>query len=381
MANILTKFIPDLQMALDEVSRELVGFIPSVARNSAAERAALNESIIVPVSTAIAAGDVAPAMAVPEPGDFAPDYEEIKITKSRNAGFGLTGEEYRGLDNGLGANYFVAENFKQAVRTLCNEVEADVARAAALGSSRAYGTAGTTPFGSDLSATAELHKILGDNGAPVADRSLIIDTTAGVNLRKLTQLTNVGAAGTSMTLRDGELLPLHGFSIKESAYVAKPEIGDATTLTVAAAGVGATEIEIGSIASGALKVGDIITFAGDPNQYVVASVPASFTAGAKFKIAKPGLRKAVEASSAVTVVASAVRNVGFCRNAIQLVTRAPALPGGSDAAVDSTMLTDARSGLSFEVRVYQGYRKMRAEVALAWGVKAIKPEHIATLLG
>lgn len=381
MANILTKFIPDLQMALDEVSRELVGFIPSVARNSAAERAALNESIIVPVSTAITAGNVAPAMAVPEPGDFAPDYEEIKITKSRNAGFGLTGEEYRGLDNGLGANYFIAENFKQAVRTLCNEVEADVAMAAALGSSRAYGTAGTTPFASDLAATAELHKILGDNGAPVADRSLIIDTTAGVNLRKLTQLTNVNQAGTSMTLRDGELLPLHGFSIKESAAIVTPTVGTANTLVVKAANKGATEIEVASVTSGALKVGDVITFAGDSNKYVVAAIPASLAADAKFKIAKPGLLKPVSASTAVTVVTAAARNVGFCRNAIQLVTRAPALPGGSDAAVDSTMLTDARSGLSFEVRVYQGYRKMRAEVALAWGVKAIKPEHIATLLG
>ena len=381
MSNTLTSFIPTLQMAMDEVSRELVGFIPSVARNSAAERAALNESIIVPISTALSAGNTAPAMSVPEPSDFAPDYTEVKITKSRNVSFGLNGEEYRGLDNGLGAAYFIGENFKQAVRTLCNEIEADISAEAAASASRAYGTAGTTPFGSSLADAAQLRKILDDNGAPLTDRSLIIDTTAGVSLRSLTQLTKANEAGSIMTLRQGELLDIFGFSVKESAAIVTPTAGTANTLVVKAADKGATEIEVASITSGVLKVGDVITFAGDSNKYIVAAIPASLAADAKFKIAAPGLLKAVSASTAVTVVGAAARNVGFTRNAIQLVTRVPALPGGKDAAVDSTMLTDARSGLSFEVRVYTGYRKIRAEVAMAWGVKTIKPEHVATLLG
>ena len=46
----------------------------------------------------------------------------------------------------------------QAMRKLVNEVESDVA-ATYFAGSRAYGTAGTTPFASDLSDTAQLHKI------------------------------------------------------------------------------------------------------------------------------------------------------------------------------------------------------------------------------
>ena len=45
------------------------------------------------------------------------------------------------------------------------------------------------------------------------------------------------------------------------------------------------------------------------------------------------------------------------------------------------MITDDRSGLAFEVSIYGGYRKVRYEIALAWGVKNIKPQHTCLLLG
>lgn len=381
MSNILTKLIPDLYQNLDEVSRELTGFLPSVARNSSAVRAALGESVIVPVSTAMESGNVTPSMTVPEPEDFTMDNVAIQITKSRNVSFGLTGEEFQGVNNGVGANYILGENIKQAVRTLVNEMEKDVAIEAAVGSSRAFGTAGSTPFASDLTDAAHIKKILDDNGAPMDGRSLIIDSTAGVNLRSLTQLTNVGDAGTNMTLRQGELLNLFGFSIKESAGIYNVAQSSIEGVTLSAAEIGANELTIKAATSGSLKAGDVITIAGDDNKYVVAESNSSLSAGNKIKIAKPGLLHAVADGSSVTVVAASARNIAFTKNAIQLVTRAPALPAGRDAAIDSYILTDSRSGMAFEVRVYQGYRKMRMEVACAWGVKVIKPEHVATLLG
>ena len=44
-------------------------------------------------------------------------------------------------------------------------------------------------------------------------------------------------------------------------------------------------------------------------------------------------------------------------------------------------MTDPRSGITFEVAMYPQYRQMQYEISAAWGVQAIKPEHMALLLG
>lgn len=378
MANTLTNLIPDLYAALNVVSRELVGFIPAVGRNSGAERASVGENVRVPIAPVASMFDVTPAMALPEPADNVFTNTAIQITKSKGVSFGWVGEEQRGLNNGPGYQNLQVQQIAQAMRTLTNAVEADCA-ATYSAFSRAYGTAGTSPFASTLGDTAQIRKILSDNGAPLSDLQMVIDTTAGASMRTLTNLTKANESADTTLLRQGVLLDVHGFAIRESGPIAPvAAVGTgASYVTSGALTVGQTDIPL-ITGTGTILAGDVITFNGDTNKYVVAtgiSAPGTIT------IAGPGIRKAATSGKAVTITAAFTPNLAFDRNAIQLVTRAPALPGEGDAALDSMMITDDRSGLAFEVRMYGGYRKIRYEIALAWGVKVIKPEHTAILLG
>lgn len=381
--NTLTRLIPDLYAGLDVISRELVGFIPSVARNSTAERAAVGQSIVWPVAPSQTAQDIAPAMTIPEPRDQTIGNKTMAITKARAVEFGFTGEEQVGLNNGAGYLSIQADMFAQGLRTLVNEIESDTAVEATAAASRATGAAGTTPYASDIGATAQLRKILDDNGAPQSDRSQVINTSTGAKLRTLFQLTKANEAGTSMTLRQGELLDLSGFSVKESAQAVTHTAGTGSSATTDNAGydVGDTVITLASAGNGTILAGDIVTFAGDANKYVV-SVGDADVSGGTITLAAPGLRKGIASTAAaITVGLGYEANVGFSRNAVQLAMRAPALPQEGDSAIDRMTITDPRSGMTFEVSLYAGYRKIRAEVAAAWGVKATKEEHIALLLG
>lgn len=383
-ANTLTNLIPSLFAGLDIVSRELVGFTPSVARDSNGERAAVGQSVTYHVAPEANVVDVTPAMVVPEPTDQTIGTGSMTISKSRAANFGFIGEEQRGLNTGPGFNPVQADMFAQGVRALVNEIEIDLGQEAYLNACRATGTAGSTPFSSNLGDSAQVRKILDDNGAPMSDRSLVIDTAAGAALRTLGNLTKTNEAGSTMTLRQGEILDQHGFSIKESAGIQTHTKGTAASATTDNAGyaVGATTITLASAGTGTILAGDYVTFAGDANKYLVVSGDADVSGGGTITLAAPGLRVAIAASTtAITVVGTSTRSIAFPRSAIHLVTRAPALPQEGDLAMDRMNITDERSGLTFEVSLYPGYRKVRAEVAIAWGKKAVKREHIAALLG
>lgn len=384
-ANTLTRLFPDIYAALDVISRELVGFLPGLQRNASAERAAVGQTVVYPIMPAVQAFDIVPAMVTPEPPDLVVGNATMTITKAKAVPVGFTGEEQRGLNTGPGYLSVQADWIAQGLRTLVNQMEVDVATEATLNASRAYGTAGTTPFASDnLSDVAQMKKILDDNGAPASGRSLILNTSAGANLRTVKNLTRVNEAGATLTLRQGELLDVFGFSIKESAAVVQFTAGTAAGATTNAAGyaVGATVITIASAGTGVVKSGEVITFAGDTNKYVVASGDSDTSNGGTITLAAPGLRVAIPAAAtAITVVASHAANIAFSQNALAIAMRPPAIPVEGDDRIDSMLITDPRSGITFEFSIWPGYRKVRMEIALAWGYKAVKPEHIAMLLG
>lgn len=374
MANTLTSLVPDLYESLDIVSRELAGFIPSVTLDATAERAALNQAIRIPITPAAPAEDVSPGQLPPDDGDQTVGNTPFTITKSRMVPFRWTGEEQKGINTGPGYANIRRDQITQAMRTLVNEIEVDVGKTAYL-ASRATGTAGTTPFASTLGDTAQVRKILSDNGAPLSDLQCVIDTTAGANIRTLAQLTKANEAGTTALRAQGTLLELHGFVLRESAGVARHTAGTgASYVTNGALAIGATVIPV-QTGSGTIIAGDVVTIGN--YKYVVTSA----LSGGNVTIGAPGLREAVAGGSTVTLAAAYTANFAFSRSAIVLATRAPALPEEGDMADDRMMIQDPRTGMAFEVSMYKQYRRVRYEIAAAWGVQNIKPAHSCILLG
>lgn len=381
MANTLTGLIPDLYQALDIVSRELTGFIPSVALNAEASAAGKDQTIRIPVAGSYAAADITPGVNAPDTGDQTIDYADITISKSRAVPIRWNGEEQKSYaHNGQMVSTFALQS-AQAMRTLVNEIETLIAQKY-INASRAYGTAGTTPFASSLVDAAQAKKILDDNGAPEGDRHIILNTTAGVNLRTLTHLTQANAAGSDDPLRQGVLLPIFGMDIRESAQIQSHTKGTATGFDAAGGEpAGETTIAVDGNDSGTILAGDVVTWVGDTNKYIVQSATASGAASGNIVISKPGLIDALATTVEGALGDSYTANMFFHRNALQLVTRAPAMPEGGDAADDVTIITDPRTGLSFQVAVYKQYKQVHYEIGIAFGAAVIKPEHVGILLG
>ncbi len=384
MSSTLNDLIPNLYAALDIVSRELVGFIPAVSRDSTAERAAKGQTVRTPVVPEVSLENIVPDTNPDDSGDMTLGSVDLSISKSKAAPVRWEGEEQRSVALYDQIN---TQRFAQAMRALCNEVETDVAGVYS-DVSRAYGTAGTTAWSSDLGEMAEVLKILKDNGAPMDALKCVFDTSAGANLRTLTQLTSVAQAGTERTLRDGALLDIHGFEMRESGQIKtqdnSSEDDSGTTTVNGSHSEGATTISVAAASNDSTFVTGNFMKIGDHKYMMVMGSNVTISSGTNedITIAEPGLVEDVSGGDSVTQNTNDfVGNIAFAQSAIHLVTRAPAMPQGGDAADDVMEITDPVSGLAFQVAAYRQYRRVKYEVGLAWGHKLIKPEHAAVLLG
>ena len=383
MANTLTNLIQYISDTADVVSRELVGMIPSVYLNGKAEQVAKNQNITYPVVPAATAADITPAATVPALADTAYGYDTMAITKIRGHRFHWTGEDEASIGSDM-KNILQNNKFAQAFRVLINEMEADLA-ALYVSASRAYGTAGTTPFGTagDFSDAASVVKILKDNGAPIGDLQLVINTAAGANIIGKHARADILGNNVGSLQQQGILLALAGCNIRESAQIKTQTKGTGASYLVNNASnyaIGSTTIAVDT-GTGTILAGDVLTNSQSGrdanNKYIVKTA----LSGGSLVLNNPGNQVAWLDNDSVAVGNNYAANLAFDRSAIHLLARLPKSPEGGDVAQDEYIMTDAISGIPFRIALYRGYYANQIEVSVAWGVKAVKSENIAILLG
>lgn len=391
MANILTNLAADIYKAADIVGREQVGFIPSLTLNSdAVKKVAFGDTVRSHFTRKPTLNSsYTPSMTIPEGDDQTVDNKTLVIDQVANVKIPYTGEDVKHLNNGSGFETVYGDQVAQAMRTITNAIEAHCALVASQSFSRAFGTAGTTPFGSNFNEVAEIRQILVDNGCPMDGQvTLVINSAAGTKLRNLAQLQKANEAGGTDLLRRGTLLDLQQLMLKESAGIVQHVKGTGASYQVnKSGGYGIGQGCFGNTSplngialdtgSGTVLAGDVVTFNGDTNKYGVIDA----LSGGSIALGAPGLRAALADDTAMTVGNSFTPNIAFHKNAIELACRAPEMPPGGDAAVDRMTIQDPVSGLVYEFAVYKGYGKMMIDITTFYKAKVWKPEFVAALLG
>jgi hypothetical protein len=259
MANTLTNLIPLAYEALDIVSREAVGLIGAVSIDASADTIAKGQTVYSPVAPINTVGDITPAMTVTAASDQTIGTKSLVVDNYKTSGFNWTGEEEFGINSGVRMENIMRDQIAQIFRAHVNAIESALFVIGKNGASRAVGTtAGTAPILADF---AGAQKILTDNGAPLSGRSVVLDTTAGVALRGISNLYKVNEAGDSGLLRNGVLGSLYGFDLRESAGIVPVTAGTGASYLInngAGYAVGDTALTVDT-GTGTLLAGDIIT--------------------------------------------------------------------------------------------------------------------------
>lgn len=256
------------------------------------------------------------------------------------------------------------------------------------------------PWYADMTSPAAVaditaaRKILFNNRNPMNDGNLhlMIDGAAEadfLNLQAFSQFQGAGPSGVETQMR-GTLGQKFGFEIFSNqnvpTFLSNTIADPAGTINNAPNGYakGATSVVVAAFeAAGVVKEGDIVTIAGDAQQYTITE-GATANAGAITLKLYPALAAAVAHGAVITVVpkttGSGAQNVAFHRDAFALAM-APLSDLGNGMGAQITPVFDPKTNLALRHRMFYNGDASAVVVALdvLYGVKVLNPNRAVRL--
>lgn len=347
-----------------------MSIMPRLVNNSYSDLAARKgDTIDVPISSSIQAVAVTPAATAPDPGDTTPTSVPIAMDQWFEAAFELSDKDMLEAEDMI-----MPMQASEAIKALANNVDNYL-----LGLyTQFFGVAGDPSVVAFSDGTAkdatDMKKVLSNQLTPIDDRWAVTDANVEASAMNVRAFQDLSWNGSPQGIIDGELNRKMGFGWWMDQNIPTHTAGTGSGYLVDGAfPVDSTSIDVDT-GTGTIVVGDILTFAGDPQTYVATSALA---APGSVSIS-PALRAPLAGSEAVSITASHVVNLGFHRDAIAFASRP--LRRSKGGAVESATAVDPISGLALRVEVTEEHKRQRFSYDILYGANVVRPEFGVRLL-
>jgi hypothetical protein len=362
--------------------RAMTPAIMTSNRDYSGDAAKHGEVVNVPISTAKTATAVTPSGNRSDtlPGSSQKTVQ-IPLDQWFECEFALTDKDKKEIDKN---EYFLPMDFHEAVKALAEKAETYVS-GLYVGSYNVVGTATTTPFGSDTSASINCRKFLNQSAVPKDNRTLLVDNDAGANMLSLAAFSEADKSSDPGLIIDGEIGRKLGFRNIESNFiqshttgaVGTPLANGAQTAASATDSNGTTTLVVDGFTTKP-SVGDVFSIAGNSQTYTVLS--SSTLSGTESTLTiQPELAADVSDNAALTFIGDHVANLALHRDAITYAQRP--LEGSDSSAADIEYTRDQVSGLSMRIEVQRAHKADIWSIDMLYGGKMTRPEGSVRLLG
>lgn len=379
MANTITNILPKILARGLLALREQAVMPRLVNLDYSNESAQKGDTIDVPIPSSLTVSDTVPSNVLEAPADSAPTKVQISLNNWKKVNFHLTDKQLVDIDKN---EHFIPMQMSEAVRALSNQINLTVLQEFK-GVYGFVGTAGTTPFGSNVTDATNARKVLNQQLCPRDNRRMVLDFDAEANALALAEFQRVNESGDIGVKREGEIGRKFGFDIfTDDQIVTHTAGGSGTPLVNGALAVGDTSVAIdGMSGTSGFVVGDVVTFAGHAQTYAITVAPTA-SSGAQTVTVSPAIKAIVADNASVTKKASHAVNLAFHRDAFALAMRPLTSETAGDAYGNNIVsMTDPVTGLSMRLEVYRQYKQVVYELDALWGVKLIRPEYAVRIAG
>lgn len=340
-----------------------------------------NVEVIVPPTFTSRA--VVPAATPPvSQGQPAPTTVQVPLEYWQEVNFNLTERDINLLSNN---DAYVPMFLANAASAIADDIATSLL-AQYKGIYGYVGVAGTTPFGTSTLEAQNAKLILTNQRCPKQMRNLVLDTTAYANATGLPAFQSAFNSGTTDTIVEGEIGRKLGFNWYEDqnvqTHISTPLTAGAATINGTFA-IGATTVNIAKATNASpLVQGDIISFAGDAQTYVVTA-NVTLVAGTTNVTIQPPLRVAKVGGEAMSLRASHTVSLAFNPMAFAFASRPNAqlnLPELRTGKVVGTFVDDM-TGVVLKLVIQDEYHQTGFYLSCLWGAKLVDPRLAARVAG
>lgn len=347
-------------------------------------------SVTITIPSAITATDVVPGHTAPDTGPIAPTSVSLVVDQWKEAAFTLTDKDLMQVSMGI-----IPSQADEAVKSIVVAMETHIWSKFVLKVPFENGAAGTTPFAvsattglNDMSVYINARKALNQRDVPDDPRIAIINGDAAGNLLQGRQFIDAAWRGDTGGIINGAI----GFKLGANWVEGNGVPTNTSTALTAGAltvnGVNAAGNASVSLAKATnpapLLAGNTITIASGPAAGIYrVTADTTLIVGNTAVPITPVLRGATGGGEVVTLLATAVQNVLFHRDAISFVTRPLAEstpPGGESLAAFDTII-DPVSGLVLRLELTREYKQWRWSYDAMWGAELTRPDFAQIMLG
>lgn len=376
--NTITNIIPHL-LAQGLVTLRENAIMPRLVNAAySAQAAEQGSSIDIPVPAAITAAPVTPSYADPNDTGIVPSKVTLSLDQWKEAPFFMTDKEMMEVMAGT-----IPMQAAEAVKALANDVDAYLL-GLYKGVYNAVGSAGTTPFATDVTAATSARKFLNAYLAPMTDRRFVFNPDVEANALGLRAFQDVAWSGDARGINEGQIIRKLGFDWHLDQNVKEHTAGTVATSfaikTATAHAAGLTTLTTTTGGDADLKAGDIITIAGHDQQYVVTADAARTGGGDLPVLISPGLKVALTGAEVITIVGNHAANLAFHRDAIAFANR-PLVDSAEGLGNQIMSAQDPVSGLTLRLEVSRQYKRTRWSFDILYGAKLVRPELAVRVLG
>jgi len=367
-AQALSAIVPQILARGLAVLRENIVMPFLVNRGYDSEAGERGSVVTIPVPSAMEARDVVAGKVadLADPQFVAPTTVSVPMDHWKKADFAMTDKDLVEIQQG-----YLPLQAESAVKALANKVDSDL-----LGQVQSfYGLAGTLgqPI-DDLKDVVEARKVLNEQLAPMDPRYLVVGPQGEAEMLGIAAFHDASFGVGGEAILEGRLTRRLGFGIAMDQNVGSFTSGNMTGATVTAAEP-AGETSIALTKTTGPDFGDIITFDGDPQQYVVTSAgtdQATVTIAPALQIALDG-SEAVSYATGHAAATTYEGNMAFHRDAMAFVTR-PLSAGADGLGTVVRSISDPESRLTLRLEISRENKQTRWCWDILYGFATIRRE-------